>query len=336
MDLDAYVAAHAGAWRRLAELTRRAARPRRLTGAEVDELVELYQRSATHLSVVRSSAPDAALVARLSTLVARARAAVTGASPTGRAAVTRFAVVTFPAAVYSGWRWSLGTACGFLAVAAALGVWVAGSADVQASIAAPREIRRLVEHDFADYYSAHPAAAFAAQVWTNNAWVTAGVLCLGILLGLPTLWILWQNAANVGLVAGLMAAHGKLDVFLGLITPHGLLELTAVFVAAGTGLRLGWTVVDPGPRTRAEAVGAAGRAAVTVALGLVAVLLVSGAIEGFVTPSPLPTAARVLVGVTAQAGFLVYVAVLGRRAVAAGDTGDLPAELRGDALPAAG
>jgi uncharacterized membrane protein SpoIIM required for sporulation len=336
VDLDAYVATHAGTWRRLAELTRRAARPRRLTGAEVDELVELYQRTATHLSVVRSSAPDAALVARLSTLVARARAAATGGSPPARAALTRFATVTFPAAVYAGWRWSLGAAGGFLAVAAALGVWVAGSADVQASIAAPQQVRRLVEHDFADYYSAHPAAAFAAQVWTNNAWVAAGALCLGILLGLPTLWILWQNAANVGLVAGLMAAHGKLDVFFGLVTPHGLLELTAVFVAAGTGLRLGWTVVDPGPRTRAEAVGATGRAAVSVALGLVAVLLLSGAIEGFVTPSPLPTAARVVVGVAAQAGFLAYVAVLGRRAVLAGDTGDLPAELRGDVLPSAG
>ncbi|OKJ70291.1 hypothetical protein AMK30_25660 [Streptomyces sp. CB02460] len=36
-------------------------------------------------------------------------------------------------------------------------------------------------------------------------------------------------------------------LLVGLILPHGLLELTAVFVAVGTGLRLGWTVIDPGP-----------------------------------------------------------------------------------------
>ena len=40
------------AWRRLEELTAR----RRLTGPESDELVDRYQRVATHLSVVRTSA----------------------------------------------------------------------------------------------------------------------------------------------------------------------------------------------------------------------------------------------------------------------------------------
>ena len=53
----------------------------RLTAADVvgsDELVTLYRRVATHLSVVRSASPDPALVGRLSALVARARSAVTG------------------------------------------------------------------------------------------------------------------------------------------------------------------------------------------------------------------------------------------------------------------
>ena len=76
---------------------------------------------------------------------------------------------------------------------------------------------------------------------------------------------------NVAVSAGLMAAHGRLDIFFGLITPHGLLELTAVFVAAGTGLRLGWAVIDPGPRSRSEALAEQGRAAVGMAIGLTGV-----------------------------------------------------------------
>ena len=69
MDLDAYVLAHAHEWQRLEELTRR----RRLSGAESDEFVERYQQVATHLSVVRTSAPDASLIAHLSSLLSRAR-----------------------------------------------------------------------------------------------------------------------------------------------------------------------------------------------------------------------------------------------------------------------
>lgn len=160
--------------------------------------------------------------------------------------------------------------------------------DVQAAIATPEQITQLVDHDFADYYSENPATSFAGQVWVNNAWVSMQVIMMSILLGLPIPYVLWENAFNVAVSAGLMASRGKLDIFFGLITPHGLLELTAVFLAAAVGMRLGWTVVDPGPRRRVEALAEQGRAVMSVALGLVVVLLVSGLIEGLVTPRGCP------------------------------------------------
>ena len=52
-------------------------------------------------------------------------------------------------------------------------------------------------------------------------------------------------------------------------------------------------------------------------------LLVSGLIEAFVTPSPLPTCARIGIGVAGRGGFLAYVIVLGRPRGAAGLTGDM-------------
>ena len=330
MDLDAFVAAHRADWERLDALSRRRGR---LSGAEADELVALYRQASTHLSTVRSSAPDAAVLARLSGLVARARTAIAGSPDPGWGEVVRFVTRGFPAAVYRSRRWWVPTALAFVAVSTLLGWWVAVTPAVQASIGAPDEIRQLVEQDFEDYYSANPAGSFAAQVWTNNAWVAAGSLVLGVFLGLPVIFILLTNAVNVAVSAGLMAAHGRLDIFFGLITPHGLLELTAVFVAAGTGLRLGWTVIDPGPRSRGEALAEQGRAAVGVAIGLTGVLLVSGVIEAFVTPSGLPTWARVGIGVLALVAFLTYVWTYGRRAAMAGETGDISPGDRGDVLP---
>jgi hypothetical protein len=70
-------------------------------------------------------------------------------------------------------------------------------------------------------------------------------------------------------------------------------------------------------------------------VGLAAVLLVSGAIEGFVTPSGLPIWARVSIGVLAELLFLTYVYVVGRRAASAGETGDLEATDRSEAVPTA-
>jgi len=104
MDLDAYVAAHVAEWRRLEELSRR----RRLSGPESDELVERYQQVATHLSVVRTSAPDATLVAYLSTSLSRARNRATGARTSTWRGVQRFFTARFPAALYRLRWWWLG------------------------------------------------------------------------------------------------------------------------------------------------------------------------------------------------------------------------------------
>jgi uncharacterized membrane protein SpoIIM required for sporulation len=336
VDIDAYVAAHRGEWDRLEQLLGRAGRGRgRLDGAEVDELVALYQTVTTHLSVVRSSTPDPALLARLSTLVARARSAVTGSSAPAWRDLARFFVVTYPAALYRSMRWWVAVGVAFALVGLVVGVWVAGDPHVQATIAAPSQIRQLVQHDFEDYYSSAPAGSFAAQVATNNAWVAALALALGVFL-LPVVWLLWQNALNVGVAGGLMAANDRLGLFFGLILPHGLLELTCVFVASGAGLRLGWSWIDPGARTRSRALREEGQAAGALALGLAATLMVSGVVEAFVTPSGLPTSARVGIGASLWLAFLAYAVVLGGRAVRAGELGDLRGAGGTDMAPSAG
>ena len=336
MDLDAYVAAHAHEWSRLEDLLARASRPRRLSGPEVDELVDLYQRTATHLSVVQSAGPDPVLVARLSTLVARARGVVAGGRRAVWSDVSLFLKADFPALVYRTRWWSIAATAVFLVVAFGLGGWIAGSPEAQLAVAPPEVVQQLVTEDFEDYYSSNPAQDFAAQVFTNNAYVAAQSILFGVLLGLPVLFVLLTNAVNVGVAGGLMAANDRTGLFFGLILPHGLLELTAVFVACGLGLKLGWTVVDPGRRTRARALAEEGRALVSGALGLALVLFVSGIVEAFVTPSPLPTWARLAIGVAVELLFLAWVYGPGRRAHLAGRTGDLRSDLRGDVAPAAG
>ncbi|WP_405987607.1 stage II sporulation protein M [Streptomyces sp. NBC_00872] len=332
MDLDVFVTAHRAEWDRLDHLLHRG---RRLSGAEADELVALYQRTATHLSLIQSTAPDPVITTRLTQLVARARATVTRRA-TWRDAV-RFLTAGFPAAVYRSRYWWIPTAVLSTLLAAVIGWWIGAHPEIQSAIGAPDDLRQMTRPggEYETYYSSHPAASFAAQVWTNNAQAAAMCLVLGAFLCLPVIAILFVNVLNLGVGIGLMSSAGRLDTFLGLILPHGLLELTAVFVAAGTGLRLGWTVIDPGPYSRRTAIAQQGRAALGMAIGLALVLFVSGLIEGFVTPSGLPTWARIAIGVAAELLFLAYVYILGGRAARAGETGDVEALDRSAELPTA-
>ena len=331
MDLDAFVNRHAAEWQRLDALARR----RRLSGVEADELILLYRRAASSLAQVQSRAPDPVVVARLSGVLARARsAAVGGSRRSGWAALGHGVTVDFPVVVYRAWRWWVSVAFVSWGVAIAMMIYIEHHPRRLSKVIDAQDVRQLVDHDFSDYYRAHPARSFAAQVWTNNALVAAMCMILGVTM-IGTIYFLAENVVNLGLVGGAMLGAGKAGLFWGLILPHGLLELTAVFVSAGVGLQLGWSWIAPGPLPRSQSLARAGRAAIIASIGLVGVLFVSGLIEAFVTPSGLPTAARTGIGVVAEIAFLAYVLLLGRRGVRLGATGDLDADERESVLPVA-
>ncbi|MGC1214274.1 MAG: stage II sporulation protein M [Micromonospora sp.] len=310
MDLDAYVAEHGGEWRRLEQLSGR----RRLDAAEVDELVALYQRAATHLSVLRSRSPDPALVNRLSQLVLAARARITGRPRASWASVRRFLLADLPAALYRAWPWWCAVATGFSALSGFLIWYVAGHPDTAAAFIGEEAAADLVDSGFAGYYTEFAAPTFAFHLWTHNAWIAAQCLASGVLVA-PVFYLLWQNALNVGVVGGVMVSYGRADVFFGLITPHGLLELTGIFVAAGVGLRTGWAWISPPAHlSRGRAVAEAGRSGIVVAVGLVGLFAVSALLEAFVTPAPVPAPLRIAVGAMVWLAFLSYALILGRHA----------------------
>jgi len=329
VPIDLSTADQQAAWGRLAVLTSK----RQLTGAESDELVWLYQQTATDLATVQATAPDPTLIGQLSTLLHRARGRITGAHTPSLLAVKRFLLVDVPAALYRIRWWVGGVAIGFCLIALLAGWHVATTPGGLAMLGTAAERQQYVNDAFAAYYD--PGASFAALVWTNNAWLAAMTIAFGI-TGVFPVYSLLNNAVNVGAMGGMMAHYGELVLFLQLIAPHGLLELTSIFVAGGAGLKLFWTLIAPGARRRSVAIAQEGRSLFTLVIGLAITLAASGLVEGFVTGSALPWGAKIAIGFVVWASFLAYVLVFGRRAFLAGVTGDLAADRVGHSAIIAG
>lgn len=324
MDIDRFLAVNQPVWDRLGALCARAERgAHRLDATEVDELVRLYQRVSAHLSYARTYFADPSLTSRLTTLVGRANAIVYGTRPRSLRAFGSFFTTTFPAAVWDARRAVAVSAALLFVPAVVIGVWLTHSPKAIDAIGSAALRQAYINHDFASYYRSQPSAQFAAQVQTNNIRVAFMAFAGGIAACIFTAYLLITNGAGLGQAAGLFAHAGKLGEFFGLILPHGMLELTSVVVAGGAGLRLGWSLISPGDRSRTEAVAAEGRRSVTIVLGLIVTFLVAGTIEGFVAGSALPTAARIAIGAVAEACFVVYIGVLGPAAAARGLTGAL-------------
>lgn len=324
MDLDAYSAAHDAEWRRLDALSRQ----RRFDGREADELIDGYQAGATQLSAMTTSAGQVAHAARLSVLLSRARLRFTGAAAEPAATLNHYVTRALPAALYRIRYLTLVVTGLFLIVGTLYAVWVATNPGVIAAIGPYEQLRIYAEQEFVEYYSESAEGVFATQVFTNNAWIAAQCVAFGI-TGFWVPFVLFQNAQGVGISAGIMAEFDRLDVFFLSILPHGQLELYAVFVAGAAGLRIFWSWVAPGSRTRLQALAEDGRSLFAVIGGLIAALLVSGLIEGYVTRQDWPDVIRIGIGTIALAAFLWVQWGLGRRAVEAGETGDLDPISRG-------
>ena len=335
VDVDRFIVLHEAEWQRLAELSRGSGRGgRRLSGAEIDELVPLYQRVSLHLSQARTVHHEPGLVRRLSVVVAAANAAIYGARVARFATVRRFLGWTFPAAVWTSRR-QMGAAALVLwgsTIVLGLVFWLApGRLDL---VLPPAERKAYIDKDFVDYYSDNPSIVFFSDVTTNNIKVSVLAFGGGALGALPGAWILFQNGANLGVVAGLFASEGRFwNTFAVYVLPHGLLELTAITIAGGAGFRVGWAIFSPGDRSRSEALGDEGRRSVTIIMGGALAFIGAGTIEGFVTGAPaLPAALKVVIGVTAWLGYLAWIFGRGRIAAAAGFTGSLE-ELRPTWVP---
>jgi uncharacterized membrane protein SpoIIM required for sporulation len=318
MDLDAYSAAHRDEWERLAQLGGQ----RRFTGAEADELIDRYQSGATQLSAIRTTVGQSVQGDRLSLSLSRARLRFTGVSANTLSQLPRFFVYQLPAALYR-IRWlTLAAALVFFTVAALYGVWLSANPQLLLNFGTAAELHKYADQQFVGYYSAHPEASFAGQVWTNNAWIAAQSIAFGI----TAVWApftLFQNAQGLGQSAAIMNEYGRLDHFFLYIAPHGQLELYSVFVATAAGVMISWSWIAPGARTRAQALAEDGRALFTIVIGLILSLLVSGVIEGYVTRQDWPWPVKIGIGTVALATFLAYQWGLGRRAAHAGETGDL-------------
>ncbi|MDQ6784705.1 MAG: stage II sporulation protein M [Actinomycetota bacterium] len=333
MNIDRFLAENRPTWDRLGALTIGARRRRDLSGAELEELVALYQRTSGHLSHAQVAFPDPSVLSELSVLVSGSSAVIYGARSGRRPAVGTFLTTTFPAAVWHVRRLLLLATALTLGPALAVGLWIANSSAARSS-SAPAAVRQAyVNHDFAAYYSSEPASAFATEVYTNNVRVSAEAFASGVAFGIPSALLLVQNGASIGNAGGLFAAAGQQDKFWGLILPHGLIETTSVILAGAAGLRLGATVIDPGDRTRGTALAEEGRRTVVLLIGVVLTLAVAGAIEGFVTGSGLPTVVRVGLGVAVEVAFLAWVGLLGPRAAEAGYSGRLGELADGGASP---
>jgi uncharacterized membrane protein SpoIIM required for sporulation len=155
----------------------------------------------------------------------------------------------------------------------------------------------------------------ASSIIANNVQVAFGAFAFGITAGVGTLVVLSFNGLFFGAVLGLFANYGLATWLLTFVAGHGILELTAIFMAGGAGLLIGRAVVAPGDLMRRDALVRNGRLAIELVGAAACLLLLAGTIEGFLSASNAPTLLKLTVSAASAVLVAAYFAA-GRRAAA--------------------
>jgi uncharacterized membrane protein SpoIIM required for sporulation len=298
-------------WAELQSLTASArGKIARLSPPQLLRLGHLYRSATADLAFARNSFPDAPITRQLELLVTEAHGIVYG-NATREGSLRDFVARRFWQSVLEG-GWMLLLAAGLLVLFAAIGfLWTRMD---------PAQAVSFLQLPI----SSHPGkggmvglpvparAPLATEIFTNNIYVAFTALAGGMTLGILTSVVLAYNGVMLGIVAGTLIREGYGGELVRLTAPHGFLELSCIVVAASTGFRLARSIVMPGAGSRLRSLQRSGRLVVDTIMGVAAILVISGLVEGFVTPENLPPEVALAVGLALAATFWTLVIVRGK------------------------
>lgn len=323
MNEEAILRSRAPSWRRLQELTKRAGHSfRKLSDEELEEFVRLYRQASADLAFLTTRSSNESVVAYLNEVVAKAYGQLYREPyrPWGQ----KFNDALFMAATTVRRRWG--------ALAMSVGVFVLGAVTAAALLGYSDEFRQfyIPEGEFGSVFDHWKTGQFEERTdgmnvastfgyATNNPFVSILVNSFGLVtFGLMSTIVLWQNGAMVGALSYEMAGVGRLDYLWSSISPHGVTEIGGIFMAGAGGFVLAWALINPGRRSRGEALRVAGKDAFVFAVLSVLMTLLAAPIEGFFSFDPnVPGWLKTTVAMFTLFGWLAFFLGFGRNREAA-------------------
>jgi uncharacterized membrane protein SpoIIM required for sporulation len=279
------------AWHELRRLVDRANARHGLASLEREELLRfgpLYRQVSADLAHARAFADSSDLVQQLNDLVGRAHAALYEAETTKRPLQTmaQFYLVEFPALLQRRWRY-FAAALIVTVLGGIYAYWLVTTRPEALDAFIPAQLRSSADAWKAGKVETGPHAEMSSFLMTHNFQMGMLTFATGLAGGVPTADFLFQNGAMLGGMAALMTQVHRHNTFWPGIVPHGIAELTAIFVCGAGGFLIGVAVIAPGRRSRRAALREAGGEAIRLVLGSIPLFIFAGVIEGMFSHLPL-------------------------------------------------
>ncbi|QZY56418.1 stage II sporulation protein M [Crassaminicella profunda] len=270
---------------------------------KIERFLYLFRSASHHLAYVRTHYPQSKLEKYLNTLVGHAHQHLYTVQKNPWVDFKNYITKNFPNSLRNHHLFILSSFLVFL-----LGAIISFIMVIQDSSNSyyflPKAFLNTIDYSFKNREWDYPL--MSSTIMINNITVSLKAFIFGIFLGIGTIYILFVNGCLLGALTGLVYLNGDLIKYASLILPHGIIELTAIFIAGGAGLLLGKGLLIPGKTKRLDCLIESGKEGAHLLLGCMLLLVVAGIIEGFFTPLAISPIIKLLFASFTLLGLILY------------------------------
>jgi uncharacterized membrane protein SpoIIM required for sporulation len=308
-------------WQRLESLLTTATKDglHALHRSELRELGLLYRQTATDLSALRENPGSQHYARYLNQLLGRAHNTIYSSRKSSPAGVLRFYWQEYPAIVRE-MRFFWGLATLLFAAGALLGlILTVTRPEFMHQVLGSHMVNTIERKEMWTHSIVSIKPLASSGIMTNNMAVAFMAFAAGITAGVGTIYLLFFNGLMMGVIGAACWMAGMSVPLWSFVAPHGVLELPAIFIAGGAGLRLAKALLFPGVHSRRDSLARGGTEAVRLLVGVIPMLMIAGLIEGFFSPTGLSASMKFIFAAALFTVFLLYLLKSGRRRTSTAD-----------------
>jgi uncharacterized membrane protein SpoIIM required for sporulation len=276
-------------WNRLEELLNLSSSKglKSLGRSDLQELSLLYRQTAADLAAIREDRSSLHFARYLNQLLARAHNTIYSGRGANPKALLSFYAEAYPAVFRRNLAYCLAGILLFFVSALAGAGLTYRDPDFKVKVLGPRMVETIERKQMWTHSIVGIKPLASSAIMTNNISVSFLTFAMGITAGLGTIYMMMFNGLLIGVIGMACWLAGMSVQLWSFVAPHGVLELPAIFIAGGAGLRIAKGLLFPGYLPRKESLARAGGEAVRLLLGVIPMLIVAGVIEAFISPTGL-------------------------------------------------
>jgi uncharacterized membrane protein SpoIIM required for sporulation len=266
---------------------------RALTSNEVKAFLHLFRQSSHHLAFVRTHYPQSNIISYLNSLITKCHSHVYAVKKISPVSLLKYIGYEFPALIRE-YKWFILGAFGIFIIGFIASILLVSSNPDNARLFLPANILDSVKQTKGSGAGQWNDPLMSSYIMVNNITVALKAFVMGITLGIGTIYVLFYNGAMLGALTSIIYMYGKPLNFWSLIMPHGITELTAIFISGAAGLLVAKSMLLPGEHTRLHSLIKGSKQAISLLAGVIFMLVIAGIIEGFFTPLKISAVTKLI------------------------------------------